>query len=65
MKVYVVSECIDGENGYREVIKVFSTLEKAKEYVNSQDDKIMGTWFDDEYETYLIEEFEVDKLQNQ
>ena len=32
MKVYVVSECIDGENGYREVIKVFSTLEKAKDF---------------------------------
>lgn len=60
MKVYVVSKCEDDEYGCREAIKVFSTLEKAKEYVNSQDDKIIGTWFDDDYETYSIEEFEVE-----
>ncbi len=63
MKIYVVTEVIDDEYGYTETIAVFSSQNKAEEFVNKNQYQ-WSAWFMEEGETrdaLKIHVFELDK----
>ena len=62
MVVYVVLSVCDYEYGNTKIVGIFSTKEKAKEYIEQLGgQRTWGCWNGNTYNQYSIDKWEVDK----
>lgn len=62
MKVYAVMSVCDYEYGCTEIVGIFSTEEKAKEYIEQLGgQRTWDCWNGSTYNQYTIDEWEVDQ----